>query len=174
LKNRPAVLALFTAAAGAVLVYWLSRRAEPLLPPVPTSLSGAPWAQPDPCGGTGSLHLSFYFRDTESPWLRGKSYELELEVDGSRSECEFEVPVRMRNMNDMDDAIVTCSFTLTPLGEPAGLSMGGLPSNVSVRILSKGVVYYQGSVSPRYGKPEPPGSCIHDARVVLASVPPSP
>lgn len=81
----------------------------------------------------------------------------------------------MPNMEfDPDDGWKRCSLTQLPSGEPAGMIMAGLPSKVSVRILSKGVVYYQGSVSPRYGKPEPPGNCIHGARVVLASVPPLP
>jgi hypothetical protein len=113
----------------------------------PSSATGPAQSTPLPCEGLVTLYLNFSFPNREAPWQRGRSYELELSLDGSKTVCSFEVPVRtwLPEMGSPD-----CRFTLQPSGEPAGLALSGRADRIELRVLSGGQVFYRGSVSPQY------------------------
>ena len=169
-KNGLAIAAASGLALAAMVAVWAygSRRSRPTPPPLPPTASAPTNPVPAQCEGRLGLDLEFHFPDREAPWQRGRSYEFELSLDGSKKlPCSFEVPVRAwyPEMGSLD-----CGFSLRPSGEPAGMSFSGSPQRIEVRVLSDSQVFYQGSVSPQYERVGE--SCILDTRIDLSSVEP--
>jgi len=71
-------------------------------------------------------------------FLVGKRHEFEMVLDGNKRSCGFGAP---SGPND-------CSFTDGSSGTLFAITVPGVPNHVSVRLLTNGVVKFEGS--PNY------------------------
>lgn len=111
------------------------------------------------CRATARVNLGFMFERRPSPWRRGQSYQLELELDGARSRCSFEVPLRTPLQPE-------CGlYTTTVADEPAGVTISGSPARVVLRILTQDAALYEGRAAPEYV--EPHDGCEYDGLIRL-------
>jgi hypothetical protein len=172
-RLRSLVLVWMSCAVVAVVTWWLVRAPglhapEQLVVPS-TNVRECPPEEP--------LSLWFGFRGKESPWQRGRQYELVVSSDAVMLRCDFSVPLR-RKLWAEPGAVSGHGLPVAPdphqcelfegsSGEPTGVQVPRRPERVAVRISSEGKVFFHGEAELQAADAE--GRCPNALLVPLAT-----
>jgi hypothetical protein len=171
-RLRPLVLIWMSCAVLATIAWFLVRSPGSPTPKDP----GVPSATVRDCPDE-PLSVSFSFRDKESPWQRGRQYELVVSSDAVILRCDFSVPLG-RKLWAEPGAVGGSGLPVAPdphqceliegsNGEPMGVQLPRRPERVAVQISSEGKVFFQGQAELQAADAE--GRCPNALLVPLAT-----